>query len=211
MNSRQKEELANVLSHAIGIGLAVAGAALLITFGAIYGDAWHVVSFSVFGACLVILYTASTVFHSARNARLRYALNKLDHSSIFILIAGSYTPIALVTLRGAFGWVIFGLIWAFAIAGVIFKLFYYTHQMRKLSTWLYICMGWLIIIAIVPLIKNTPAISLWFFLAGVLSYSGGAFFYIKRRVPYFHFIFHLFVLGGSICHFFGFLYLLPLN
>lgn len=173
MVSKKSEEIANALSHAVGIGIAIAGAALLIIFGAIYGDAWHVVSFSVFGASMVILYTASTLFHSAKNIRLKYALNKLDHSSIFILIAGSYTPIALVSLRGAFGWVIFGLIWTLAIGGVIFKLFYYTNQMRKISAWIYIFMGWLIIIAIVPLIKNTPTISLFFFLAGVLSYSGG--------------------------------------
>lgn len=210
MVSKKSEEIANALSHAVGIGIAIAGAALLIIFGAIYGDAWHVVSFSVFGASMVILYTASTLFHSAKNIRLKYALNKLDHSSIFILIAGSYTPIALVSLRGAFGWVIFGLIWTLAIGGVIFKLFYYTNQMRKISAWIYIFMGWLIIIAIVPLIKNTPIISLFFFLAGVLSYSGGVIFYIKRRIPFFHFVFHLFVLGGSICHFFGFLYLLPI-
>lgn len=211
MVTKKSQEIANVLSHAIGIGLAVAGASLLIIFAAIYGDAWHIVSFSIFGASMVILYTASTIFHSAKNLRLKYALNKLDHSSIFILIAGSYTPITLVSLRGAFGWVIFGLIWALAIGGVIFKLFYYKHQMRKISTWIYIIMGWLIVIAIVPLIKNTPTISLYFFLAGVLTYSGGIFFYIKRRIPFFHFIFHLFVLGGSICHFFGFLYLLPIK
>ena len=211
MVAKKSEEIANAVSHAVGIGIALAGASLLIVFGAIYGDAWHVVSFSIFGGSMVILYTASTIFHSAKKLRLKYALNKLDHSSIFILIAGSYTPITLVSLRGAFGWVIFGLIWTLAIGGVIFKLFYYTHQMRKISTWIYIIMGWLIVIAIVPLIKNTPAISLYFFLAGVLSYSGGAFFYIKRRVPFFHFVFHLFVLGGSICHFFGFLYLLPIR
>ena len=210
-NSRLKfyEELANSISHGIGIGIAIAGVTLLVIFGAIYGNAWHIVSFSVFGASMIVLYLASTLFHSAKRPRIKYALNKFDHASIYILIAGSYTPITLISLRGAFGWVIFGLIWALAIGGVAFKLWFYTHKMRKLSAIIYIIMGWLIIIAIVPILKKVPDTSLYFLMAGCLSYSAGVIFYIKKHWPFAHLVFHLFVLGGSICHFFGFLYLLP--
>jgi hemolysin III len=204
------EEIANSISHGVGIGLAVAGVSLLVVFGAIYGNAWHVVSFSVFGASMIVLYLASTLFHSAKNPRIKYKLNKFDHSSIYILIAGSYTPITLIALRGAFGWVIFGLIWAMAIGGVVFKVWFYSQKWRKLSAWIYVAMGWLIIIAIVPMLKNVPNTSLYFMMAGGLSYSGGVVFYIKRNIPFFHFIFHLFILGGSVCHFFAFLYLLPI-
>lgn len=205
------EEIANSISHAVGIGIAVAGVSLLVIFGAIYGNAWHVVSFSVFGASMITLYLASTLFHSAKNPRVKYMLNKFDHSAIYILIAGTYTPITLISLKGAFGWVIFGLIWAMAIAGIVFKVWFYTQRWRKLSAWLYVGMGWLILIAIVPVIRNVPDTSLYFLMAGCLSYSAGVVFYIKRQVPFFHFVFHLFILGGSICHFFAFLYLLPIS
>ncbi len=205
------EEIANSVSHGVGIGLAVAGVSLLVIFAAIYGNAWHIVSFSIFGASMIVLYLASTLFHSSSNLRKKYKLNKFDHSSIYILIAGSYTPITLVSLRGAFGWVIFGLIWAMAIGGVVFKVWFYSQKWRNLSAWLYVGMGWLIIIAIVPVLKNVPNTSLYFLMAGVLSYSGGVIFYLKRNIPFFHFIFHLFILGGSVCHFFAFLFLLPIS
>ncbi len=204
------EETANSISHGIGIALAVAGVTLLVVFGAIYGDAWHVVSFSVFGASMIILYLASTLFHGAKKPRLKYKLNKFDHSAIYILIAGSYTPLSLISLRGWVGWTIFGLIWALAIAGVIFKVWFYSSRFSKLSTILYVAMGWFVIIAIVPIIKNVPNTSLWFFLAGALSYSGGVVFFVIKKVPFFHLVFHLFILGGSVCHFFGFLFLLPI-
>lgn len=208
MNSKRFkkiEEIFNSISHGIGILLAVAGVTLLVIFGAIHGDAWHVVSFSIFGASMIILYTASTFFHGVKNPRLKLKLNKFDHSAVYILIAGTYTPLALVSLRGALGWVIFGLIWALAISGVVFKVWFYQHKYRKISAWMYVIMGWLIIGAIVPVIKNVPAISLYYMLAGCLSYSAGVFFYIKKGLPFGHLVFHLFCLGGSICHFFAFL------
>ncbi len=199
------EEIFNSISHGIGIVLAVAGGTLLVVFGAIHGDAWHVVSFSIFGTSMILLYTASTFFHGVKNPRLKYKLNKFDHSAVYILIAGTYTPLALVSLRGALGWVIFGLIWALAISGVIFKVWFYQHKYRKISAWMYFVMGWLVIGAIVPVINNVPATSLYYFLAGCLSYSAGVFFYIKKDLAFGHLVFHLFCLGGSICHFFGFL------
>lgn len=206
---KRAEEIANSISHGLGIGLAIAGVTLLVVFGSIYGNAWHIVSFAVFGASMILLYLSSTLFHSAKKLRRKYTLNKLDHSAIYILIAGSYTPITLISLKGPIGWVLFGLIWALAIAGVVFKIWFYSQKWRKLSAWLYVVMGWLVIIAIVPMLNNIPAKSLYFFMAGGLTYSAGVVFYIKREIPFFHLIFHLFILGGNICHFFGFLYLLP--
>lgn len=204
------EEIANSISHGIGIVLAIAGVTLLVVFGTLYGDAWHIVSFSIFGASMIILYLASTLFHGAKNPRLKYILNKFDHSAIYILIAGSYTPLSLISLRGWIGWTIFGLIWALAAAGIVFKVWFYSSRFSKLSTILYVAMGWLVIIAIVPVIRNVPETSLWFFLAGALSYSGGVVFFVIKKVPFFHLVFHLFILGGSVCHFFGFLFLLPM-
>lgn len=207
---KRAEEIANSISHGIGIGLAVAGVSLLTVFGAIYGNVWHVVSFTVFGVSMIILYLASTLFHSAKNLRLKAKLNKFDHSAIYILIAGSYTPITLISLSGWVGWTLFGLIWSLAIVGIVFKIWFYSSKWRKLSTWLYVAMGWLIILAIVPMIKEVPNTSLWFLLAGGLSYTGGAIFFLFPKVPFFHLVFHLFILAGSICHFFSFLYLLPI-
>ncbi|KOH43740.1 hemolysin D [Sunxiuqinia dokdonensis] len=204
------EEVANTISHGIGIALAVAGVTLLTVFGAIYGNALHIVSFAVFGMSMIVLYLASTLFHSAKNPRLKLKLNKFDHSAIYILIAGSYTPISLISLQGWVGWTIFGLIWSLAIAGIIFKVWFYSSKWRSLSAWLYVAMGWLIIVAIVPVVRNVPSTSLWFLLAGGLSYTVGAIFYLFPKVPFFHLVFHLFILGGSICHFFAFLYLLPI-
>ena len=207
---KKAEEIANSVSHGIGIGLAVAGVTLLIVFGAIYGTVWHIVSFSVFGASMITLYVASTLYHGVKKPRLKAKLNKFDHSAIYLLIAGSYTPIALVSLRGWVGWTIFGLIWTLAIAGIIYKIWFYSSRWRILSTWLYVVMGWLVIIAIVPVIRNVPTTSLWFMLAGGLSYTTGVIFFLYHKVPFFHLVFHLFILGGSVCHFFAFLFLLPL-
>ncbi len=207
---KKAEEIANSISHGIGVGLAIAGVTLLVVFGAIYGTAWHIVSFAVFGASMITLYLASTLYHGVKKPRLKIKLNKFDHSAIYLLIAGSYTPIALIALRGWVGWTIFGLIWALAIAGIIYKIWFYSSKWRILSTWLYVIMGWLVVIAIVPVIKNVPAISLWFMLAGGLSYTTGVIFFLYHKVPFFHLVFHLFILGGSVCHFFAFLFLLPL-
>ncbi len=199
------EEILNSLSHGIGILLAIAGVTLLVVFSAINEDAWHIVSFAIFGVSMIILYVASTLFHAAKNPRTKYRLNRFDHSAIYLLIAGTYTPVALVSLRGVLGWTMFGLIWGLAISGVLFKVFFYQQKYRKLSAWMYFLMGWLVIALIVPLLRNVPATSLYFLLAGVLSYSSGIIFYIKKEWPFGHLVFHLFVLGGSICHFFAFL------
>ena len=207
---KRAEEIANSISHGIGIALAVAGVTLLVVFGALYGNVWHIVSFSVFGASMILLYLASTLFHGVKKPRLKFLLNKFDHSAIYILIAGSYTPLALISLRGWVGWTIFGLIWSLAIAGIVYKIWFHSSKWRTLSAWLYVAMGWLVIFAIVPVIHNVPNKSLWFLLAGGLSYTGGVAFYLFQKIPFFHLVFHLFILGGSICHFFAFLFLLPI-
>jgi hemolysin III len=158
---------------------------------------------------MIAVYVSSTLFHSTKDLRKKSRLNIFDHSMIYILIAGTYTPISLVTLKGAFGWVIFGIIWGVALIGVIYKLFFYkgTSHERKLSAWLYVAMGWIIIIAIVPLIKNASSTTLWFLLAGCLSYSVGVLFYLVKSIPFGHGIWHITILGGTTCHFFAFLYM----
>lgn len=198
------DEIINSISHGIGVGLAIAGTVLLIVKAAFHGTVWHIVSFSIFGAGMILLYTSSTFFHGVYNPRLKHKLNKLDHSSIYILIAATYTPIALVPLRGGWGWTIFGIIWALAIGGLVFKIWFYTAKLRMLSTILYIGMGWVILIAIVPLLRNTPTTTLWFLMAGCLTYTLSPLFYMWRSKPYLHGVFHVLIMGGTICHFFAF-------
>lgn len=207
---KKQEEIVNSITHGIGIILAVAALTLLVVFASLKGNAWHIVSFSIFGVSMIILYVASTLYHSEKNVRRKVRLNVFDHSAIYVLIAGTYTPIALVYLQGAIGWVIFGIIWLFAILGVIYKNFFYTHKYRKISAFIYVIMGYTIIMGIVPLIKRTPSITLWFLLIGCLSYTVSVIFYLARKIPFGHGIFHLLILAGSICHFFAFLYSLPL-
>jgi len=208
----KSEEIFNSLSHAFGILAALAALVILVVFAALYGDIWHIVSYSIFGISMVSLYIASTLFHGTTNIRKKIKLNLFDHSMIYILIAGSYTPICLVVLHRAYGWILFGIIWAVAIAGVIYKLFFYSGKPkeRKISAWLYVAMGWIAVTVIVPLIINAPAITLWFLLAGGLCYSFGVIFYLWEKLPFAHGIFHLFILGGSACHFFAFLFLLSI-
>lgn len=199
------EEIFNSVSHGVGLGLAIAGLVLLIVFAAMDNDAWKVVSFTIFGASLVVLYASSMLYHSSKN-RIKYIFNKLDHAAIYILIAGTYTPFMLVTLRGPWGWTIFGVIWALAIAGVIFKLWFFNPKFRTVSAILYLFMGWLVVIAIKPLIEALDNGGLYLLLAGGLCYSVGIIFYLIKRIPFGHGIWHLFVIGGSICHFFSVLF-----
>lgn len=203
------EEIFNSISHGIGIAIAVACTSLLIVYACFAHDVWAIVSFSVFGFSMILLYSASTLFHSSRTIRKKARLNLWDHSMIYLLIAGSYTPISLVVLRGPLGWVLFGIVWTLAIIGIVYKFVFYSGKRseRRLSAILYVCMGWIVLIAIVPLIKHAPVISLWFLLAGGLSYSSGVVFYIIKKIPFGHGLFHLTILGGTICHFFAFLFL----
>jgi hemolysin III len=194
-----REELANRLTHGLGALLSVVGLVLLVVFSARHGDAWHVVSTAVFGTTLVLLYTSSTWYHSVSDDRLRARLQKFDHAAIFLLIAGTYTPFELVTLRGPWGWSLFGIVWGLAIAGIVVK-FWLAGRFRLLSTAIYLAMGWLVMIALKPLMAALPAGGLKLLVAGGLFYTGGAVFYLWKRLPYHHAIWHLCVLGGSACH-----------
>ncbi len=195
-----KEEFWNVLTHATGLVLSFVALFLLVIFSSLYKSVWYIVSYSIYGASLVILYAASTSYHAVKNPELKLKLNVFDHAAIYVLIAGTYTPFTLITLRGPWGWSLFGVIWGLAILGIVFKLFY-TGRFDKLSTAIYVLMGWLILIAVYPLIVNLPTSGLLWLLAGGLFYTVGAVFYLKNSMPYNHAIFHVFVLLGSISHF----------
>lgn len=194
-----REELANVLTHGVGALAGAVGTVVLIVGAALHGDAWQVVSSAVFGASLVLLYTASTLYHAAREPRTKARLKVLDHCAIYLLIAGSYTPFTLIALRGGWGWSLFGVAWALAVAGVIFKLFF-TGRFPRLSTAIYIGMGWMVVVAVVPMLQKLSPATLGWLVAGGLTYTAGTVFYHNRR-PYAHAIWHLFVLAGSTCHF----------
>ena len=195
-----REEIANVLTHGAGAVASLVGAAVLVTVAALGGDAWKVVGSAVFGTTLVLLYTASTLYHAARSPVARARLKVLDHCAIYLLIAGSYTPFTLIGLRGGWGWSLFGVIWGLAVAGTVFKLFF-TGRFPRLSTAVYVAMGWLAVVAIGPMVQRLPAATLAWMVAGGLIYTAGTVFYHSRRIPYAHAIWHLFVLGGSACHF----------
>jgi hemolysin III len=210
-NKRRKtEEIINSLTHAFGIAGAIAFTVILIIAASPH-SAWHIVSITLYGAGLIFLYTSSTIFHGSKNLRTKSKLNKLDHSAIYVLIAATFTPLTMVVLHNAQGWVIFGLMWAMALAGIIYKIWFYKVKMRKLSTWLYLGMSWPIVIGIVPIIKRMPNISLWFLLIGCVVYALSSIFYLKKEIPYGHAIFHLLIMGGSTCHFFCFYYLMTMS
>lgn len=203
------EEKLNIITHGFGFGLSILGLVLLIIKAARLGSSLLLVSFTIFGASMVLLYAASTFYHSATNPKLRYRLNILDHASIYLLIAGTYTPFALVTLSGWVGWTIFGVVWAMALTGIILKLFY-TGRYNLLSTIMYVVMGWIIVFAVKPLISNLDTAGLLWLVAGGLSYTVGAGFFLLDKIKYNHAIFHLFVLLGSFCHFISiYFYVLP--
>jgi hemolysin III len=199
------EEIANSITHGIGALLSIAGLVILIVVAANKGTAWHVVSFAIFGATMVFLYASSTLYHSFTNKKVKSVLMRLDHAAIFALIAGTYTPFLLTTIRGPIGWTFFGIIWAAAIAGIVVRTIY-LHRFRKLMVVIYLIMGWMFVFMLKPMLANLSSTSLLFLLIGGLSYTVGVIFYAWRSLPYGHGIWHLFVLGGTIGHFFAVLY-----
>lgn len=198
-SGRSREDVANVATHGFGVLASLAGGCALIVLAALSGSARSVVGVSVFAASLVILYSASTLYHASRDEMVRRRLKILDHCAIYLLIAGTYTPFLITSLRGGWGWSLFGVIWALAVAGVVFKL-YFTGRFPRLSTAIYIAMGWLVLIAAGPLVRVLGAGTLGWLLAGGVTYTVGTIFYHTQRLPYAHAIWHMFVLSGSICH-----------
>jgi hemolysin III len=193
------EERINVLSHGTGFAASIAALVLLIVQASLNGTVWHKVSFSIFGASLLLLYAASTLYHNSKKPELRKRLKVVDHASIYVLIAGSYTPFTLVTLNGTIGWVIFGISWGIAVSGIILKLFF-TGKYNLLSTIMYVAMGWLVVFFIKPLMGSLPLGGLLWLMAGGISYTVGAVIYMIKKIPLNHAIFHVFVLIGSACH-----------
>ena len=207
-NSRytKNEELANALSHLTGALLSIAGLVLMVVRSARLGTGWHLVSSAIFGATMVILYFSSTMTHWLKPGKAKEAFFTLDQIAIFLLIAGTYTPLTLVALHGAFGWVIFGLEWGLAAIGIILKLAKPTEFNKGVNLFyilLYASMGWMIIIAIVPAFRNIPLMGVLLILIGGLCYTIGIFFYRKAKFNQHHLVWHLLVMAGTISHFFA--------
>jgi hemolysin III len=194
------EEMTNVISHAVGLLLSIVGLLLMLLRAGDSGDVLRIISAAIFGAGLIALYAASTLYHSAKDPKTRSRLRVNDHATIYILIAGTYTPITLVTLNGWIGWTLFGITWAMALTGVVLKLFF-TGRYHLLSTLMYVFMGWIIIFAVKPLMDSLPVAGLAWLLAGGIAYTTGAILYSIEKIHFNHAIFHLFVLLGSFCHF----------
>lgn len=189
----------------------MAGSTLLVVRATLYGDVWQIVSFSIYGSTLILLYLTSTLYHSFQYSPVKWAFQIIDHGSIYLLIAGTYTPFLLVSMREGWGWILLSVIWGLALLGVGFKTFF-IHRFRKLSTLIYILMGWLCVIALKQMLINIPPGGLVWLAVGGVVYTGGVIFYAWHKLPYNHAIWHLFVLGGSICHYFAILfYLFPSN
>lgn len=199
-----KGERFNAISHLLGAVLALSGLVVLVVLAALKGDPWKVVSFTVYGGTLFLLYTLSTLYHSLRG-RAKAIFQKLDHIAIYLLIAGTYTPFTLITLRGAWGWSLFGAVWGLATLGIVVDTLHRDGP-RVLQMIIYLSMGWLVLIALYPLIENFPAGGLTWLVIGGLLYTGGIVFYaLDEKVRHAHGIWHLFVLAGSICHYFSIL------
>ncbi|HSK21465.1 MAG TPA: hemolysin III family protein [Longimicrobiales bacterium] len=197
--TRSKDELASALTHAAGVVASLAGGAVLITLAALSGSVYQIVGAAVFAASLVLLYSASTAYHIALGERVKHRLKIFDHCAIYVLIAGTYTPLTLTALRGPWGWTLFGVVWGLAVAGIIFKLFF-IGRFPRVSTAIYIGMGWLVVVAAGPLVRAVDPVALAWLVGGGLAYTGGTVFYHSRRIPYAHAVWHLFVLTGSVCH-----------
>ncbi len=193
----RREELVNSITHGIGIVLGIAGTAVLVVFAALHGTVWHIVGCSVYGATLILMFLASTLYHSFHSPRIKHIFNILDHSAIYLLIAGTYTPFTLTALRGAWGWSLFGVVWGLALCGILYKAFC-VGKFPLVSTLLYVAMGWIVIVAVKPLIGAVTMPGLILLFAGGLSYTFGVIFYAWRSLPYNHAIWHLFVLGGGV-------------
>ena len=204
-----REEIAHSAIHGVGILLSIAGLAALILIARRTGDPWHVVACAIYGLTLILLYLASTLYHSIPSPRAKRVLRVLDHSAIYLLIAGTYTPFTLISLRGSWGWTLFGLVWGMALLGIALKIAA-IGRFRWLSMALYLGMGWLALIAVGPLLRAVSGGGVRLLVLGGVSYTLGTLFYLWRRLPYHHAVWHAFVLAGSVLHFFAvLLYVAP--
>lgn len=204
------EEIANAVTAGIGAAASIAGLVVMVVYAALEGDIWHIVGVSIFGTSLIFSHLASTLYHSIAPPRAKTVFRVIDHLAIYFLIAGTYTPFTLVNLRGAWGWSLLVLIWALGLAGVVIKTTSLRH-VPYLSTAFYVAMGWTVVLVIRPLLEGVAAGGIWLLLTGGLAYTAGVVFYAWNRMPYNHAIWHLFVIGGSACHFFAVLfYVIPL-
>ncbi|MCP3868712.1 MAG: hemolysin III family protein [Gammaproteobacteria bacterium] len=205
----REEEIAHTITHGIGLFLSIAGLVLMVVYSSLYGDSWHITSTSIYGVTLILLYAASTLYHGVSASRAKQILQKLDHTSIYLLIAGTYTPFVLVSLRGTWGWTLFALVWGIALLGVVIELVS-IKRLERLSIGLYLGLGWLVVVAIKPMLDNVETPGLLLLLTGGLFYSLGVIFYVWEKLTYHHAIWHLFVLAGSAMHFFAvFFFVVP--
>ncbi|AZN40104.1 PAQR family membrane homeostasis protein TrhA [Paenibacillus albus] len=205
----RREEVANAITHGLGAALSIAALVLLIVFAALKGNAEHVVSFTIYGSMMLLLYVSSTLVHSFPEGKAKKFFEIMDHSCIYLFIAGTYTPIVLHMVQGAAGWTLFGIVWGLALCGVVFKAFY-ASKFLFTSTVLYVLMGWIIVFAWEPLRENLAPAGLQLLIAGGVLYTVGTIFYVWRSFKYHHAVWHMFVLGGSVLHFFAILlYVLP--
>lgn len=199
------EEIANAVTHGLGAGLSIAGLVILVIFSVILGDPWRVTSFAIYGGTMIALYLASTLYHGIQHPGAKRILQTIDHASIYLLIAGTYTPILLISLRGAWGWTLLGLIWGLALIGILFQVMS-SNSKGKLGLITYLAMGWLSLVAMRELIIHVPPGGLGLLVVGGLFYTVGTLFYVWHKLPYNHAIWHLFVLAGSTSHFFAMLF-----
>jgi hemolysin III len=194
------EEIANSVTHGVGVALAIAGMIVLISLAVIYGDIWEVVSFSVYGASLLILYSASTLYHTVQHPPVKRILRTMDHASIYILIAGTYTPFLMIATSGKIRLTLLVIVWLMAALGVVWKIFF-LGRFEVITTIMYIVMGWMGVLAYGEMLVNVPRLSVLMLFAGGIIYTTGVIFYAWEAMPYNHAVWHVFVLGGSICHF----------
>ena len=200
-----EEEIWNGITHGIGAGLSIAGLTVLVLLAAMNGDSWRVVSFSIYGSTLVLLYLASTLYHSIQIPKVKQILRRFDHAAIYLLIAGTYTPFLLVNLRGRLGWTLLAVVWGIALVGIVFRTIFF-GRFEVLATIGYVLMGWLIVVAFKEMLLVIPPGGIALIIAGGLTYTVGVIFYAWKKLPYNHAIWHLFELGGSICHYFSMLF-----
>ena len=203
-----REEIANGITHGIGVAFSISGLTLLIVFAVLYGGTEHIIAFSIYGTSMFLLYLASTLYHSLQDPSAKKLFQILDHAAIYLLIAGTYTPFIALGLRTTFGWILLGIVWAIAIAGIFFKLFF-INRFQVASTIAYVAMGWLAVFSWREILTNVPTYATIWLVAGGITYTAGVIFYALDGVKYSHAVWHLFVLGGTVCHFVSMLYLIP--